>query len=151
MLNFLKFLPLFGLFQQILAFIKDAEATFKGPGTGAQKLQHVVEKLTPIVQQLGGSGLIPSKLVDAILTGLPAIVSLIVQILNFTQGGVVPTPAPVPAPSDDPTAARYPTLDEAKSHLSGQYVQVLLYHATSNYGVWPLINAPANSTVVWPE
>ena len=154
-MNFLKLLPLFGLFNQILSFIKDAEATFKGPSTGAQKLQHVIDNLTPIVQRLADSGIVPSKLTDAILVGLPAIVSLIVQIMNFTGGVAGAQPAPSTPPATvptDPTAARYNTFDEAKAHLDTTYVTVLLYHSTSNYGVWPSIGPyPADSTAVWPE
>lgn len=88
-LAYLQFLP---LFVKLIGFIRQAEATYKGQGTGTQKLAAVFDEFTGVIQAGVSAKLIPQKLADEFIAGAPALISVIVQIFNAVHGSV---PAPV--------------------------------------------------------
>ena len=152
-LNPLKLFSLISLVGKLVAFIRDAEATFRGPGNGEQKLQHVMNAFVPLIQEASSAGLIPAALGNVLATGAGTVISLFVQIMNFFSGGVTPQPLPVPVPTPppatppDPTAVGYPTLAEAKNHLGGFNITVRQF-PDGSFHVWPLLPGPG--TQVFP-
>lgn len=112
-LKYMKYLSLLPLLRSVIDFIKEAEQIYKGPGNGAHKLQLVVSKLVPLVRAAADAGLISTKLADAIVNGAPALVSVIVQIMNFV-GALNDKPTTEPAPPVR-AFAYYTFLDERPS------------------------------------
>lgn len=117
--NFLKLLPLLSLLNDLTAFIKEAQAIYRGPGNNTTKLQHVIDHFMPLVQEAMGAGLIPAGIGEAIVTGAPAIISLIVQIMKATGSIDKPSDRPVetPAPSQPPSGSIAPYDDEHPGSL----------------------------------
>ena len=158
-LNYLRFIP---LLSELITFIREAEATYKAPGSGTSKFNAVVTRFTTLVEDFGVANLIPAKLETALVTGIPAIVEIVVQLMKAGNGGKI-DPAnpvvdnPVPIGSDDATTKRFADYDSARNFSNatagpqGQpnyYPTVLYYKSTANYGVWPVLPAPAGTVVV---
>jgi len=90
-LAYLQFLP---LLVKLIGFIRSAEATFKTPGDGATKLAAVIGQFSEVVQAAASAKLIPQRLADEFVNGAPALISIIVQILNAVHGSVPPATKP---------------------------------------------------------
>ncbi len=76
--------------KKLIGFIRDAERVFTTPGSGADKLKWVEEQFLPLLDDPALKTFIPSKFLDAVKVGLPAVIGLIVQFYNVTNG-TVPT------------------------------------------------------------
>lgn len=157
--NIAKLLPLIAIFDDLMNFIKDAQATFSGTGSNEQKLQHVVDQFVPIVKEAESDGLIGAQLADAITGGAAAIVSAAVQVMKLI--GILhsatqpqPVPTPVPVPPTPPAQTSFASIDEAQpaARALGQFGAVALNAADNRYYAVDGRSAlPAGYTIVWTQ
>lgn len=93
--EYLKYLP---FLIQLITFIRDAEKNYPTKGSGAEKLAYVTGEFTPVIKAAAGAGLINQRVADEIVKDVPAIVSLVVQLLNSVGAlkGAAEQPVQVP-------------------------------------------------------
>ena len=94
-LAYLQFLP---LLVQLVAFVREAEGKFRGPGSGASKSQWVRDQFAALVATANGVGLISSGLAASLIAGAGAVIDIVVAMFNASGGVPLPEPAPVPDP-----------------------------------------------------
>ena len=92
-LAYLQFLP---LLVQLVAFVREAEGKFRGPGSGASKSQWVRDQFAALVATANGVGLISSGLAASLIAGAGAVIDIVVAMFNASGGVPLPEPAPVP-------------------------------------------------------
>lgn len=102
-LAYLQFLPLLA---QLVSFVREAEAKFKAPGSGASKSAWVRDQFTVLVNTARATGLISQAIGASLIAGATAVINIVVAVFN-ASGGV---PAP-DAPPVDPPAAAPPSAD----------------------------------------
>lgn len=101
-MNILRYLQYIPLLAQLIAFIQDAERSFRQPGSGASKSAYVATLFKSLVSTTASLGLISQKTATALLGGTQAIIDVIVALMQDANGGQIPvtpsTPTPTPAP-----------------------------------------------------
>lgn len=100
-MGFIQVMQFIPLLTALVNFIKQAEAKFREPGRGPAKLEWVSAQIQPFLAALGASGLVNAKLIATLTTGIPTVISLIVQIWKLF-GDIKPTPAPGPVDPPKP-------------------------------------------------
>ena len=146
------------IFSLIPTLVQAAEALF-GRGTGAQKKAAVTGFLFNALTVAGSAAATQNpRFADAISTGIDAAAGALFPHDDTgapAQTPPPPFPAPVPAlpatpasPVNDPTLARYKTLDEATAATTADFPLVLMYPDPPKYGVWPATAPPPSNTAI---
>lgn len=99
--SYLRYLQYIPLAIQLVSFIRAAQGAFKDSGSNEQKLKWVAEQFSALVTQFELSGVLQPKLANALRNGSEALISIIVQFMNATDGEVAPGPMPDVLPKQE--------------------------------------------------
>lgn len=76
----------------LVEFIQQAQGEFPEKGSGSSRLQWVKEHFLLLVDLAATTGLLKPQLADALRAGAEAIITIVVQLMKATDGGVTPLP-----------------------------------------------------------
>lgn len=94
MLQYLKYLQYIPLLAQLITFIRTAESSFRGAGSGAKKAQWVADQFSMLVTAAESVGLLSKGSAKSLRDGAGAIITAIVEAMKDAQGGVPALPVP---------------------------------------------------------